>query len=55
MNKQLIKAISQLEVKLWIYNDHWGPDSDEAKEIRCELARLNAELLDLMVSEQEAG
>lgn len=45
----LINKITELEVKCLVYSERLGPNSSEVKELDEEIARLNAEILELMV------
>jgi hypothetical protein len=48
VEKEINKKLDELEVKHWIYNDHWGPNAPETLEIKKQIHELNMQLLDIM-------
>lgn len=47
--RELIKKLSELEIKVKIYSDQWGPNSPEVKALDKKIAEINAQILDFMV------
>jgi ribosomal protein L29 len=47
--ENLIKQITELEIKASIYSERLGPNSEEVKQIDKKIAELNTILLDYMV------
>ena len=48
----LIKQITDLEIKACVYSETLGPNSPEVKAIDKKIAELNTIILDLMVETQ---
>lgn len=60
MNKEQMELeylnakVKNLEVKIDIYNDQFGPTDEHVVKLKNEVRKLDALILDLMVSEQES-
>jgi hypothetical protein len=50
--ENLIKQITELEIKAAVYCENLGPNSPEVKELDKKIAELNTIILDIMVDEQ---
>jgi hypothetical protein len=51
MKKQLIKQIEELEVKIEVYCQLWGPSSQEVTTLQARMQILSYKLLDMMVDD----
>jgi uncharacterized protein with PhoU and TrkA domain len=49
--QELVDKVCELESKLYVYSDFWGPDSEEVYRLENEIHELNMEILDHMVEE----
>ena len=49
--ENLINQANEIEIKIKIYSDLWGPSSDEVKQLDSQLAEINAQILDFMCPE----
>lgn len=45
----LINKIAELEIKVMVYSENWGPNSAEVKQLDREITQINLQILDLMV------
>ena len=52
MEENLIRKITELEIKAAIYAERLGPSSPEVKDLDKKLVELNTILLDYMVENQ---
>ena len=50
--ENLIRQITELEIKACIYSENFGPNSPEVKAIDRKIAELNTIILDLMIEEE---
>jgi hypothetical protein len=51
MKQQLIQQIEELEVKIDVYCDLWGPSSQEVTTLQARMQILSYKLLDMMVDD----
>lgn len=49
--QKLVDKVCELESKLCVYSDFWGPDSEEVYRLEGQIHELNMEILDFMVDE----
>ena len=50
--ENLIKQITELEIKAAVYSESLGPNSPEVKTLDKKIAELNTIILDIMVDER---
>jgi hypothetical protein len=56
MELEYLKAsVNNLETKIDIYNDQFGPNDEHVIKLKNEVRKLDALILDLMVADQETS
>ena len=53
MKQQLIQQIEELEVKIEVYCQLWGPSSQEVTTLQSRMQMLSYKLLDMMVDDNQ--